>query len=1070
MLPYQRPANQLQHNMWEENKTILRRLYLTERKRLKDVKRVMESEHGFPTTPLSTYESKLRDLGLRKKMKGKDWRPVYKHYMNSGRRHTAVFFNGTRIPWDRAWKEIRRSGARESNDGETTRLPTDVIMRTPSPVLVPQSAFTLCRAPPVPWYLSDAPLEGLSLDAIFRRLMLYDIPSNLLRIDMLSTVQQLPTRLHTESNQSCSNHHSLPGSTNQNPEYTLLHPLSTAPRPGPQHGEICSDIDRLSRALYRLANGEVWVERPLRGPLDDSLEVVFNLTPKHILLKLLEGDSPTIRAAVEELIESSARLGRKEDFRSLVEAVVCCHPEWIVRGRYLVFAGQVGCADTCRLLPQMRHRPEHEPSNKFAAFYRRAVLDSIVYQHFECANILFQHVVNADSARLPEDITANMIFSHVLCAAADGVYYSGLNLRYDFSPRTPGVLQLLNWFLEAGVDVDTPTPQFGTRSLDLFHTRYILILRPTLLDYVYFQNLELYSHLVCYSVEYRTILTRSGIHRSAIEGIDSLGVYLLSRPSYKPVRQDSFLGIVLTEEFLKSIYGHNLNFNVVHTLLSYNLGLLQFCSELNPSIILYGVVKAASKQGIHPAVRYIIKTLIQEGAVIVAETIAGAIENKGTSVLRLLFSYGADFKNQGVLALCTAIYNENYDAINWLLSVGVDINATVPGHGHGQNITVLAWTNLPATLSSFRIFDYKLAIPSILLLRPMSGAMLEYLISKSVKLRVNPRDPSARNLLCLIISHGYKEEYLTEALKKAKLLLDAEFIPDDPSGTEQCLFEALFQSCHELVSPALAIMELLLDYGIPIKKHSCVLADLIHLGAPRDKIQRVLDDGVDVNTRSPQQRTPLQEAAAVASLEWVQVLIQRGADVNQPAEGYFGRTALQSACEAIDSHVNLDLIKFLIANGADVNAPPSPDHGITAFQAAAMNGDFEVALLLLDNGANINAPPSEKSGYCALDGAVCYGKLDMVQFLLDLGALSHERGETGYRGTIRIAEKRGYQAIADMIRQHALKNGSCGEELFAHYTLWEGEHSSSVDYDDDSDDSDDPSVSEVFVCRVKLDH
>jgi hypothetical protein len=68
---------------------------------------------------LSSYESKLRNLGLRKKMKTKDWQPIYQHYISSGSRHTAVYFQGIRIPWAKAWKEIRRSGARECDYSKT---------------------------------------------------------------------------------------------------------------------------------------------------------------------------------------------------------------------------------------------------------------------------------------------------------------------------------------------------------------------------------------------------------------------------------------------------------------------------------------------------------------------------------------------------------------------------------------------------------------------------------------------------------------------------------------------------------------------------------------------------------------------------------------------------------------------------------------------------------------------------------------------------------------------------------------------------------------------------------------
>ncbi|KAI3334581.1 hypothetical protein F4824DRAFT_511609 [Ustulina deusta] len=1042
----------LRNDVWAENETILRRLYLKEHKTLKDVKEEMEAEHGFPTTSLSTYESKLRDLGLRKKMKRKDWRPVYQHYLSSSGRHTAIFFNGARIPWDRAWKEIRRSGAREPNDSEAIGLPTDVIMRTPSPVLVPQRACTIYRGP-VPWHLSDAPLDGLSLDAIFRRLTLYDIPSNLLRISMLSGLQLAPTKSRMERDRSSGNHHSWPSSTNQSIEYTLHHQSSTVSRQDSNPTSINSDIDRLSTALYRLANGEVRWSRP-GEPFDELLDVVLNLTPKHILLKILEGDSPTIRVATKELVKILRGVGRKDDFRNIVEAVGRYHPEWTRQDRYLTLAAQVGCTDTCRLLLRMPHSPKYDSE------YEDAVLESIARGYLECAIILCQHLIKPDTTLSREDITASIIFSDFLVAAARERYCSEVGgFPYDFSLQNACVRQMLNWLLEAGANVDGPAPVSCTSSSIYAHTPRFLV--PTILDYVYFEDFELYSLLVSHSVKFRTELTRSGIHRAAREGSDSLRLYLLSRSSHTLVRQNEFLGILLTEELLRPALDRNLDFNVLCTLLDYNRSHPEFRSKLNVSAMLYHVVRASRRQGIRPSTLQIIKTLTHKGAVMVAETMAEAIEEEGTALLQLLSSSGADFKSQGALALCAAMTSGNYDAVSWLLDTGVDANATLRGHGGENDITVLARANCYMALENFYIFDYQLQLMSAPWLLPMSCAMLEFLISRNVRLRARSSDPSFRELLYLIVTHGYQHGDLEGTFKKIRVLLNAEIIPNDQSGTKPCLLEACFQDhVAGSVSPRLALMELFLDYGISAR-YSGVLAHMIRIGAPSDKIQRVLDGGVDVNTYSGQntgsggwQRTPLQEAAGVGSLDLVQLLMQRGADVNLPPKGYIGRTAVQRACEGGTVPVNVHLIKFLIANGANVNAPPAPSGGVTAFQAAAMEGNFEVALLLLDHGADINAPPAEECGYCALDGAAACGKLDMVQFLLDLGALSHDGGESGYRGAIRVAERGGQGAIADMIRQYAVKTGKSGEEVSANYPWWEEEENSGTEHDsDDSYDS-----------------
>lgn len=62
---------------------------------------------------LAQYEVKLKkDLGLRKKLSAHDWPAVWDHYREikekSGAR-VAIYLNGTEIPFEKAWKEIKRN-------------------------------------------------------------------------------------------------------------------------------------------------------------------------------------------------------------------------------------------------------------------------------------------------------------------------------------------------------------------------------------------------------------------------------------------------------------------------------------------------------------------------------------------------------------------------------------------------------------------------------------------------------------------------------------------------------------------------------------------------------------------------------------------------------------------------------------------------------------------------------------------------------------------------------------------------------------------------------------------------
>ncbi|KAI0521139.1 hypothetical protein F5B22DRAFT_644388 [Xylaria bambusicola] len=136
-------------DVWTENANLIRQLYISERHTLKKVKEILESQHGFPSFPLSTYEVKLRDkLGLRKKLKRSDWPAVYQRVRDRGDKETGIYVNGARIPWKKAWKEIRRSGYRSAGDSQLSQLPASVVVRTPSPMI--DVAPSPSKPPPPP--------------------------------------------------------------------------------------------------------------------------------------------------------------------------------------------------------------------------------------------------------------------------------------------------------------------------------------------------------------------------------------------------------------------------------------------------------------------------------------------------------------------------------------------------------------------------------------------------------------------------------------------------------------------------------------------------------------------------------------------------------------------------------------------------------------------------------------------------------------------------------------------------------------------------------------------------------
>ena len=127
-------------------------------------------------------------------------------------------------------------------------------------------------------------------------------------------------------------------------------------------------------------------------------------------------------------------------------------------------------------------------------------------------------------------------------------------------------------------------------------------------------------------------------------------------------------------------------------------------------------------------------------------------------------------------------------------------------------------------------------------------------------------------------------------------------------------------------------------------------------------IELLLDKGADVNKRDREQWTPLMNAAYLAArdpkfLPVVQLLLAKGADPNAAKDG---TTALHvavnnSAVAATEAAV----VNLLIAGGAKPDGVPAA--GPTSFvmapvTLAAWNGKTAAALALAKGGANLEAP------------------------------------------------------------------------------------------------------------------
>ncbi|XP_035388931.1 kinase D-interacting substrate of 220 kDa B isoform X6 [Electrophorus electricus] len=174
-------------------------------------------------------------------------------------------------------------------------------------------------------------------------------------------------------------------------------------------------------------------------------------------------------------------------------------------------------------------------------------------------------------------------------------------------------------------------------------------------------------------------------------------------------------------------------------------------------------------------------------------------------------------------------------------------------------------------------------------------------------------------------------------------------------------------------------------------------------------LRAYLDKHREVDSRSENGQTPLMVAAEQGSLEIVQELVKRGANVNLDDVDCW--TALISSAK--EGHV--EVVKELLANNA--NLEHKDMGGWTALMWAAYKGRAEVARLLLEKGAN----PSITGQYSVypIIWAAGRGHAEIVKLLLQHGAKVNCSDKYGTTALIWAARRGHYDCVL-----HLLENGA----------------------------------------------
>lgn len=733
-----------------------------------------------------------------------------------------------------------------------------------------------------------------------------------------------------------------------------------------------------------------------------NLDLVFADVPGNYLEALLYKRLASIRAALETFLDLAATYDQRGAFQFLVK--VGATYGWLASSwkdhKFLSFAAWGNMTSALRTLLDNGCRPDSWIPDPKPPLFRRmlplAIVTALIRGNLECAQLLLEHC----------DVNKYINSSR------------GTNFEF-FLQEVDKIGKLseigLKLFLQAGADLEQtiyrPTLHWDCRSLSA-------------MDYLFYFDRSLFHTLPSTSARVRNgDLSGAGILLSLEGGVQSLETYL-GTITPQPNRQQLYkvLKRLIIEQFLVcDLRGRKRDtaLETVHALVNFGVRFgagIKNVLRYSPDI-LHEYVQLVGDDCDAFAIEAALY-LVENGATVTGEVLSWMARLPDTRPFDLLLGSIKDLKGLHI-AIAHAAVRNNFTAIDRLLHAGAKLDTDF-------------WDSRACLRHGTSIIS-----KVILNYRPKSGRlqMLDFLVERGAPLRLSKLKPHLHHLLQLTL-----EISRWDSIKDGEIMDVVQYIFGAGYDLQNSPFPTapLLEACGRT-----RVFEYLYRNGAQLRPGS-PLARWIGIGGGIELCREMLKAGAEPNayfrdqvTRVP--TTPLQAAARECSIDIVELLFQAGSDVNAPAKGERGYTALQASCSSRPDFLEfqeqkLRTIRLLLAHGANVNAAPASFKGKTALQEAAASGDVAVAkLLLLHNPrADVNAPPCvmdyRKSSHTgitepvlgtALDFAAENGRIDMVKLLLNCNALSHHQGKTGYDGAIDEARNGGHFAVADLIHQHA---------------------------------------------------
>lgn len=186
-----------------------------------------------------------------------------------------------------------------------------------------------------------------------------------------------------------------------------------------------------------------------------------------------------------------------------------------------------------------------------------------------------------------------------------------------------------------------------------------------------------------------------------------------------------------------------------------------------------------------------------------------------------------------------------------------------------------------------------------------------------------------------------------------------------------------------------------------------------------DDVKHFLDQGVNIDviieSNCSIKMTALSFAISEGNIATVQMLIDRGADVNWKLKNGFSQLMLATRNRASEKRYSVEIVKLLLDHGADVNFIEEVT-GLTPLMTASFFGNLVTAETLIHRGSDVST--RDKDGYSALWYAAYSSKKSLINLLLREGIDVNIR-DNAWRTTLMMSAANGNLPIA----KHLFKVG-----------------------------------------------